>query len=97
MMNVYRCENCGSLFIVNGLDPRVQSGDYGMLPDAFCPLCNANLQETDSSDASKDDAVFFAETAEKIMELIGEEDSKRFFNLIVEQIQFCLREGWGYA
>jgi rubredoxin len=45
----YKCENCGSLFIVNQNDPRVQSGDYQMLPGVSdCPLCKADLKKVNS-------------------------------------------------
>jgi hypothetical protein len=44
---VYKCENCGSWFIVNQDDPRVQSEDYQMLPGVsdFCPLCQADFKK----------------------------------------------------
>jgi hypothetical protein len=93
---VFLCENCGSLFVVNHFDPKVQNGDYEISPHASCPLCNTNLKKNSLYDASKEDTVFFEETGKKIMKLIGEEDGKRFFKLIVEQIAFFYNEAWGY-
>ena len=44
-MRVYECENCHSVFILNGADPRIQSGDYSFLPgeDVICPMCRNDM------------------------------------------------------
>jgi len=42
-MRAYKCENCGSIFIVNETDERIASGDYCFVEDCNCPLCSAGM------------------------------------------------------
>jgi len=42
-MKAYKCENCGSIFILNEADERIASGDYCFLGECYCPLCSAGM------------------------------------------------------
>jgi len=42
-MRVYKCENCGSMFIVNETDERIASRDYTFVNGCNCSLCSCDM------------------------------------------------------
>jgi hypothetical protein len=79
----YKCEECESLFIVNRVDPQVQSGDYQMLPGNSCLLCKSDFKKVDSY-FNWDDIISFRESSSKLISLFSKDEGKRLFKLILE-------------
>jgi hypothetical protein len=53
-MRIYECENCGSLFIVNETDERVECGDYSFINGCNCPLCSCDMIPINANEPPKD-------------------------------------------
>jgi hypothetical protein len=42
-MQVFQCENCHSVFIVNETDERIINGNYGVPKKIDCSVCSADM------------------------------------------------------
>jgi RNase P subunit RPR2 len=45
-MQIFECENCHSVFIVNETDERIMNGNYGAPEKIDCSMCGAEMYLT---------------------------------------------------
>jgi len=56
-MQIFQCENCHSVLIVNETDKRIKNGNYGVPVKLDCPMCMAEMYLMEQIKDEEDDEI----------------------------------------